>query len=88
MTDWIDNDDLILLIEECSEVIQAATKIIRFGAENYYQDGKRNDEELVQEIGDVFAVVERMNVPQNTLAAAIDRKRAKLKIYAKEKRHD
>jgi hypothetical protein len=49
---------LILLIEECGEVIQAATKCLRFG---YYSDhgvgyGK-NDVILSRELGDVQAII-------------------------------
>lgn len=48
---------LICLIEECSEVIQRATKLLRFGAEEK-QSGqeKTNTERLSEEFGDLLEV--------------------------------
>lgn len=48
---------LTILIEECAEVIQAATKMQRFGILGVYDTGETNIRRLMVEIGDVFGVV-------------------------------
>jgi NTP pyrophosphatase (non-canonical NTP hydrolase) len=60
------NDDLlILLIEECGEVIQAATKCLRFGYDVDHDIGYgRNSDKLSEECGDLQAVLDAM--PLNT----------------------
>lgn len=48
---------LTILIEECGEIIQAATKSLRFGAEDGYPGTDRtNRDDLSREIGDLFAM--------------------------------
>lgn len=58
-------DRLILLIEECGEVIQAATKCLRFG---YAQDHRigygKNNEVLSREIGDLLGVIDSIPLIQ------------------------
>jgi NTP pyrophosphatase (non-canonical NTP hydrolase) len=52
---------LLILAEECSEVIKVVTKTFRFGIESrnpFLEDSPTNKEELIQEIGDVMAMVE------------------------------
>ncbi len=52
---------LLLLAEECSEVIKVVTKTFRFGIDSknpFIPDSPTNKEELIQEIGDVMALVE------------------------------
>jgi NTP pyrophosphatase (non-canonical NTP hydrolase) len=53
---------LAMLIEECGEVITAATKILRHGFGSHHPDRPniRNRQDLERELGDVFAVVTRM----------------------------
>lgn len=49
---------LVLLIEECAEIIQAATKCQRFGyASNHIAEYGRNDLKLSSEIGDLLGVL-------------------------------
>jgi len=75
-----------LLTEECAEVIQALSKAKRFGLDNVYK-GKSNKTHLVQEVGDVVALImiisakypEVMN--DLSLASAVKKKIAKLKTY-------
>lgn len=55
------NDKLILLIEECSEVIQAATKCLRFGYDHYEPGYGFNDHELAKEIGQMIAHIGQIN---------------------------
>lgn len=51
---------LVILIEECSEVIKDATKWLRFGAKDIdpnKRDGITNDERVALELGDVLCMV-------------------------------
>jgi hypothetical protein len=52
------NELLILLIEECGEVIQAATKCLRFGYERNEPGYGKNDDVLSKEIGDLIGVTD------------------------------
>ncbi len=57
---------LILLIEECAEVIHAATKCLRFGYDVDHDVGYgRNSDELAKECGDLQAVMDAL--PLNAL---------------------
>jgi NTP pyrophosphatase (non-canonical NTP hydrolase) len=48
-----------ILQEECSEVIQAVSKINRFGIDNYKPGKpKTNREHLEEELGDLLAMIE------------------------------
>lgn len=53
---------LALLMEECSEVIQACSKILRHGTEegNPYVPGSNNVEDLQKEIGHVWLAIEML----------------------------
>ena len=53
---------LHLLIEECGEVIQAATKILRHGYTNFHPDfpDTTNKTNLEREIGDLNFVISMM----------------------------
>ena len=50
-----------ILQEECAEVIQAVSKVSRFGIDNY-KPGKplTNREHLEEELGDVLAMIDIM----------------------------
>lgn len=55
------DDLLILLIEECGEVIQAATKCLRFGFDVDHDIGYgRNSDVLASECGDLQAVMDEL----------------------------
>jgi len=51
---------LEILAEECAEVIQEKSKIIRFGCyeESHHIQGKTHAECLEQEMGDILAMIE------------------------------
>lgn len=54
---------LILLIEECSEVTQAATKCLRFGYDVDHGTGYGNNREsLAKEMGELTAVRDELNL--------------------------
>lgn len=54
---------LVLLIEECSEVIQAATKCLRFGYDVDHGTGYGNNREaLAKEMGELTAVRDELEI--------------------------
>lgn len=80
---------LTILIEECGEVIQACTKIIRFGPNNFHPDvpDELNSDLLTKELGHVAAmmhVLERagLNVSQKKMEAAACNKLENLKKWS------
>ena len=58
------NEILDILQEECAEVIQAISKIRRFGIDNVYKDGGTQREHLVQELGDVTLMIKLLGAHQ------------------------
>lgn len=76
-----------ILQEECAEVIQAVSKINRFGMDNYKPGKpKTNREHLEEELGDVLAMIcilEKMGVVgQANLEKATKAKIEKLKQWS------
>lgn len=75
-----------VLQEECAEVIQAVSKINRFGLDNEW-DGITNKQSLITEIGDVLAIVlvlideTDINISRADIDAAIEKKLNKLKVF-------
>ena len=71
---------LIILMEECGELTQAASKVARFGFEPEKID------ELAREAGDVLCMIDLMVefgwITQEQLDNRIPIKRNKLKIYS------
>lgn len=76
------NEILDILQEECAEVIQAISKIRRFGIDNVYKEGGTQREHLVQELGDVTLLIELLKshgvYTDSELHAAQTRKSQKL----------
>ena len=82
---------LVILMEECAEVTQAASKLIRFGKENRPSPdnpdilGLSNSEILGLEIGDLYEVVEnlmdRKIVTQRAIDDGAERKAERLHYY-------
>ena len=75
-----------ILQEEAAEVIQAASKAMRFGLDNWYKDGGTQQENLTQEIGDLLALVDILIdqgvVSTHDLDNAKLRKVEKLKVWS------
>jgi NTP pyrophosphatase (non-canonical NTP hydrolase) len=77
---------MFILQEECAEVIQAISKIYRFGLDTEW-DGVTNKQAFVRELGDVLAVIEVLltetdiNIDNQDLEDALDAKKKKLDIY-------
>ena len=56
-----ENEIMDILQEECAEVIQAVSKVRRFGIDNYKPGKpKTNKEHLEEELGDLLAMVDIM----------------------------
>lgn len=77
---------LPLVVEECGEVIQAAMKLQRFGADHKYRtgshQGKTNTEALANEIGDLLEVIARLQLPPELIEAGQKHKCKRLKLYS------
>lgn len=77
---------MAVLQEECAEVIQAVSKINRFGMHGEWQ-GVTNRQALITEIGDVLAIVNVLleetdiNISMEEIDVAIENKLNKLKGY-------
>lgn len=76
-----------ILSEECAEVVQAVSKINRFGLDNYKPGKpKTNREHLEEELGDVLAMVdillEQGVVTRQSLDVAKANKIEKLKKWS------
>jgi NTP pyrophosphatase (non-canonical NTP hydrolase) len=82
------NEILNILTEECAEVIQAISKVQRFGMDNTNPfSTETNREHLEQEIGDVLTMIDLLYVKgiistENVLKAQ-ERKISKLKLWSK-----
>lgn len=65
MTPKVD-EALVILQEECAEVIQNISKIKRFGLDQTYEGQESNRIRLQKEVGDVLALVDYL-IEQGTL---------------------
>lgn len=77
---------MAVLQEECAEVIQAISKINRFGLDSEWQ-GVTNKQSLITEIGDVLALISILvdetdiNIKDEEVHKAINAKYEKLKLF-------
>lgn len=78
MTDLTQDELLDVLIEECAEVIQAATKIKRFGWDRYHPGYGFNRTELAREIGDVMGVIDALDLQPGVMREVQDARASKL----------
>jgi len=51
---------LVLVMEECGEIIQAAAKCLRFGYDRYQEGYGFNDEKLSKEFGDLVGAMDAL----------------------------
>jgi NTP pyrophosphatase (non-canonical NTP hydrolase) len=76
---------LVICAEECAEVIQAISKIQRFGMVNVY-DGVSCREQLEKELGDLYALMnilqEQDTISWNNVEKYAEAKREKLKVWS------
>ncbi len=89
MNSDIETEALDILQEECAELIQAASKIKRFGIKSSNPellDAKSNRYNLIQEMGDVLALIDILKnvyeINDVILSAAKQNKLEKLTIYS------
>ena len=83
----VEKEVLLIAQEECAEVIQAVSKISRFGLDNLKPGKpKTNREHLEEELGDLQAMVEILQeldiVSYSNIEKAAEAKREKLKIWS------
>jgi NTP pyrophosphatase (non-canonical NTP hydrolase) len=82
----IKETEIILIAqEECAEVIQAISKVNRFGIDGIH-NGKSNRDHLEEEIGDLMCMFELMIeygiIQKESVDNAKERKIAKLKCWS------
>jgi len=82
-----DAEVLLILSEECAEVIQAISKVSRFGIDNVKPGNpKTNREHLEEELGDLLAMIDILQemgiVSWNNIEAASNAKIEKLKKWS------
>jgi NTP pyrophosphatase (non-canonical NTP hydrolase) len=79
------NEALIITQEECAEVSQAISKILRFGISGSWEN-RTNKERLERELGDLMCMVEILYekgiISQNMVEANAAHKRDKLKKWS------
>lgn len=75
------NEVLLITLEECAEVIQAISKVFRFGIDSVH-NSVSNKEHLEEETGDLLCMIEMMMeqgiLDREVVAKAKFAKRAKL----------
>ena len=78
-------ETLRILQEECAEVVQAISKIFRFGLDGVYND-RTNRQRLSEEIGDLLAMIDLLEqqdiVDHNMLIQYKQRKFNKLEAWS------
>jgi NTP pyrophosphatase (non-canonical NTP hydrolase) len=81
-------ETLIILQEECAEVIQATSKIFRFGFESCYptEDSPTTKECLTMELGQLLCMVallvDQKVVDENDMLLAMEAKKIKLEKWS------
>ena len=81
------NEVMNILSEECAEVIQAVSKINRFGMDNYKPGKlKTNRQHLEEELGDLMAMIDILQemdvVSYANIEKAAEAKHEKLKKWS------
>lgn len=81
----IDDEVMLIAQEECAEVIQAISKVFRFGFTSTH-NGKNNREHLEEEIGDLICMFQLMEekgmVDWTHVSLYTQKKREKLKTWS------
>ena len=77
----VEKEIMAITQEECAEVIQAISKVFRFGIDNSH-NGVTNREHLTTELGDLHCMIELLveskMIDRNELLNASSEKRKKL----------
>lgn len=83
-TDVLTRDELlVILVEECSEVIKAVTKIQRFGWTTYWPHSGVNSDVLAAEIGDLLGIIDALPHARS-IAAQFRANKIERVIHARE----
>ena len=81
------NEALVILQEECAEVIQEVSKCFRFGINDLNKDGVKHSAVLEKEVADMLCMVdilvEQGVLDLSRLAAGKIEKQTKLKKWSK-----
>lgn len=81
----IDKEILLITQEECAEVIQAISKVFRFGMVDTH-NGQTNREHLEEEIGDLMCMIDILIdsgiVSEAAVMTAKNEKLNKLKVWS------
>jgi NTP pyrophosphatase (non-canonical NTP hydrolase) len=90
----IKTESLVLLMEECGEVIQAVSKWLRWGPESNYNGRYKhtNKEQLIIEMGDVMTLIScvcdinhlDIDDVRNAAADKLERLKKNSNLFAKE----
>jgi NTP pyrophosphatase (non-canonical NTP hydrolase) len=81
-------ETLIITQEECAEVIQAVSKVMRFGFDSCYptEDSASTKECLTMEIGQLLCMVgilvEQDVIDEDAMIAAMEAKKIKLETWS------
>jgi len=81
----VQKEIMLIAQEECAEVVQAISKIFRFGPDDVYNNFT-NKQRLEEEIGDLLCMLQLMNenkiIDWTKVSAASSMKREKLKQWS------
>jgi hypothetical protein len=81
-------ETLVILQEECAEVIQSVSKILRFGFDSRYptEDSASTKECLTMEVGQVLCMInlliDQNVIDEESMIAAMNYKQVKLKEWS------
>ena len=85
------DEALVILAEECGEVIQAVAKIHRWGPHEWYGTGPTNLDQLATELGDLKAMIDiaitELGIEPQQVEDAQANKKIKLTKYSKCLQH-
>lgn len=81
----IENEVMLIAQEECAEVVQAISKVFRFGFDSEH-NGKNNREHLEEEVGDLICMFQLMEekglIDWTHVSLYAQKKREKLKTWS------
>ncbi len=78
MTTFTREELLIIVAEEAAEVVQAATKCLRFGFYRDWPGYGRNDRVLANEFGQLAATIYMLNLEEHEVAKAANAQQEKI----------
>jgi len=71
------DEKLVILMEECAEVIKAASKCLRFGWDREQEGYGQNNLVLAEEVGDLLGIIRAIPLDQERIAHYSHNKLAK-----------